>query len=283
MKTEDINIRDPFVLVKNDVYYMYGTRAKHFGMRVKGFDVYIGNDLENWEKKVVFDSTKYRMNREVNWAPEVHEYNGKYYMFATFTRKKGMRGTYSLVCDTPDGEFKPLSKGPLTPLDWYALDGTLYVGKNGKPYLVFCHEHVQILNGTICYIPLSDDLSTAIGEPKLMFYGSDAYKVETKDGKRFVTDGPFMYRGKNDRLYMIWSTVFPDRYVQCLAVSSNGEIDGKWTQLPHIFDRDGGHGMLFKTLDNKLYLTLHSPNKTDYERPAFFPITDTGEGLTIDF
>ena len=32
MKLEDINIRDPFVLNDGGVYYLYGTRAKDFGL-----------------------------------------------------------------------------------------------------------------------------------------------------------------------------------------------------------------------------------------------------------
>ena len=63
MKNQDINIRDPFVLVHEGKYYMYGTRAKNFGCKTGGFDVYIGTDLENWsEPKQVFDSEKQGFN-----------------------------------------------------------------------------------------------------------------------------------------------------------------------------------------------------------------------------
>ena len=85
MKNSEINIRDPFILPENGVYYMYGTRANNFGRNVKGFDVYVSTDLENWsEPKECFNSTVYGLDREVNWAPEVHKYEGAYYMFATF-------------------------------------------------------------------------------------------------------------------------------------------------------------------------------------------------------
>lgn len=50
MKNHEINIRDPFVLVECDTYYMYGTRAKDFGRFVGGVDVYISKDLENWSE-----------------------------------------------------------------------------------------------------------------------------------------------------------------------------------------------------------------------------------------
>ena len=136
MKNCDINIRDPFVLVYEGKYYMYGTRAKDFGIKTNGFDVYVGDDLENWsEPKEVFNSSKWEMNTAVNWAPEVHLFNGSFYMFATFTKPNGLRGTYILKSDMPDGEFKPHSDGAITPLEWECLDGTLYI-ENGKPYSI---------------------------------------------------------------------------------------------------------------------------------------------------
>ena len=50
LKCKDINIRDPFVLYEDGKYYLYGTRARFFGMKVGGFDVYVSDDLENWSR-----------------------------------------------------------------------------------------------------------------------------------------------------------------------------------------------------------------------------------------
>lgn len=282
MNNKDIHIRDPFIVCENGKYYMYGTRGNNFGQGTGGFDVYIGTDLENWsEAKQVFDSAEFGLNNSANWAPEVHKFNGKYYIFATFEQENGMRGTYSLVSDTPDGRFVPCSNKALTPDEWWSLDGTLYVDKNGAPYLVFCHEHVQITNGTVCYIRLNDELSASVGEPVYLFSGSDAYGVTEIKGNRYVTDGPFMFRGENDRLYMIWSTSVNGQYYQCIAVSDNGDISGKWIQLEPIFTKDGGHGMVFYDLNGELRLTLHCPNEQPNERPAFFSLKDNGTSLII--
>lgn len=282
MKLSDINIRDPFILYENKTYYLYGTRAKNFGINTAGFDVYKSTDLENWSEPIeCFNSEKHNMNAEVNWAPEVHKYNGRFYMFATFTKDNNLRGTYILSSDLPDGEFVPYSDGAVTPYDWECLDGTLYINKNGIPYLVFCHEHTQIIDGTICYIQLSDDLKTTIGEPKLIFSGSDPYYIEKKpDGMHYITDGPFLYRTKDDELIMIWSTFIDGKYAQCMAKSDNGEIDGEFIHLDPIITNDGGHGMVFKTNDS-FYLTYHSPNKTDYERPVFRKIRDNGDKIEL--
>ncbi len=282
MKQNEINIRDPFILKEGDSYYLYGTRANNFGKKVGGFDVYLTNDLVNFsEPKVCFDSEKWGMNRGVNWAPEVHKYNNEYYMFATFTKENGLRGVYILKSDRPDGEYRPHSDGAVTPDEWECLDGTLYINKKNEPYLVFCHEHTQIIDGTICYIKLSDDLTHSIGEPVYMFSGSSPEWADKKpDGEHYITDGPFMYRTSGGELLLIWSTFVNHMYCQCVAKSSNGELDGEFVHLPPIITNDGGHGMIFRT-DDKLYLTFHTPNKSLDERPTFKELIDTGNSIKI--
>ena len=280
MKNREINIRDPFVLVYNDKYYMYGTRADNFGQKTGGFDVYVGTDLENWsEPKEVFNSEKHGMNTWVNWAPEVHFYNGAFYLLATFTKSNGLRGTYILKSDTPDGEFVPHSDGAVTPWEWECLDGTLHF-ENGKIYCVFCHEHTQILDGAVCYVELSSDLTRAVTEPTELFAASSFLKCEVTEKDHCITDGPFLYRKKDGKLLMIWSTC-DNGYKQCVAQSDNGSVCGKWSHLPTLFDDDGGHGMIFSDLKGNLKLTLHCPNISLQERPVFFDIAETENSLEI--
>ena len=282
MKICDINIRDPFVLVENETYFMYGTRAKNFGRRVEGFDVYTSTDLQNWSEPIqCFDSVLHNMNREVNWAPEGHKYKGKYYMFATFTRDCGLRGTFVLKSDCPTGPFVPHSKTCVTPEEWECLDGTLYINKDGKPYLVFCHEHTQIIDGTICYIQLSDDLSKSVGDAVTLFKASSPHWADiTPEDEHRITDGPFMYRTKDDQLLMLWSTFIKGNYAQCVVRFANGELATEFEHLEPLVTSDGGHGMVFET-QGKLMLTYHTPNQTDYERPTFKELEDLGDNLRI--
>lgn len=282
MNIDDINIRDPFVLKEGDTYYLYGTRAVNFGKNTAGFDVYSSNDLIEWRgPQVCLDSNKYNLNRDVNWAPEVHKYNSRFYMFATFTKENGLRGVYILSADNPTGPFKPYSNGAVTPDEWECLDGTFYLSKNGKPYLVFCHEHTQIINGTVCYLELSKDLKQAVSEPVCIFSGSSPEWADKKpQGEHYITDGPFMFRTKTDELLLIWSTFIKGKYAQCAAKSDNGEIDGIFTHLPPIVTNDGGHGMIF-SFGEKLMLTFHTPNKTLMERPVFKEIEDLGGEIKL--
>ena len=46
-----------------------------------------------------------------------------------------------------------------------SLDGTLFVDDDGQPWMVFCHEWVQIKDGAICAMKLSKDLKSLPESP----------------------------------------------------------------------------------------------------------------------
>ncbi len=283
MKFDEINIRDPFIVLENNMYYMFGTRASNFGVKTGGFDVYISEDLENWSEPIeCMNSVDQGLNNAVNWAPEVWKYNDNFYMLATFTQENGLRGTFALVSDSIVGPYIKCSDKALTPESWECLDGTFYIGKNNKPYLVFSHEHTQIIDGTICYVELKEDFSGIIGEPVTMFAASEPYYVTIRDdGFHYVADGPFMYRTKKDELIMLWSTFVNGEYAECMAISDNGEIDGNFIHIEPLYKKDGGHGMVFKT-NNKIYLVLHKPNSPQSsERPTLLEIAEADDGKAL--
>ena len=276
MKTDEINIRDPFVLVHGGKYYLYGTRGETCWGPADGFDVYVGQDLKNWEGPIVcfHNDGSFWADRNY-WAPEVHCVNGAFYMFASFKSDSRRRGTAILRALSPLGPFEPWSEGPVTPEDWECLDGTFYASPDRTPYMVFCHEWVQAGDGEIHAMKLTKDLRAPAGEPFLLFRASEApwcRQVHHSSGlDGYVTDGPFLWRKEDGTLLCLWSGFSETGYAQGLAVSDNGDIDGHFTQLPPLFPEDGGHGMLFRTLEGELLLALHSPNKHLLERPRFIP------------
>ena len=279
MKCSDINIRDPFVLVHEGAYYLYGTRGATCWGPASGFDVYVSRDMENWDGPFVcFENDGTFWADRNYWAPEVHVWQGRFYMFASFKNEQVCRGTAILVADTPMGPFRPHSDGRVTPSEWECLDGTFYVSKAGKPYMVFCHEWVQAGDGEVCAMPLTDDLKAAAGEPRVLFHASDASWCQVKhhssgvDG--CVTDGPFLWRTEDGTLECLWASFSETGYTEGVAVSDNGDIDGNFIQAEPLFREDGGHGMVFRALDGQLYLTLHSPNKHLEERPCFHPLRE---------
>ncbi len=183
-----------------------------------------------------------------------------------------------LAAERLPGPFYPHSSGPVTPADWECLDGTLFVDDEQHPWLVFCHEWLQVSDGEMCAVRLADDLKDSLGAPVILFHASDAaWARPINDEGALVTDGPFLHRASNGELLMLWATHGAAGYLQGLARSTTGLLTGPWTQDPApIYAGDGGHGMLFRAFDGALMLTLHTPNDSPNERPIFITVREEG-------
>lgn len=280
MKLHEINIRDPFILPYEGKYFLYGSRVGkpyegHTWGDQTGFDVYVSLDLENWEgPTAVFEKNDDFWAERDFWAPEVHFHKGRFYLFASFFAPGKCRGTQILVSDSPMGIFRPVSDGPATPSDWECLDGTFYLDKKGEPHIVFCHEWVQIGDGTVCELRLSSDLSHPVSEPRMLWKASDYKEVKSVIGEgNFVTDGPFFIRKSDDELYCIWSSFNEGGYAELVCRSDNGDIDGNWSLCEKpLSSEDGGHGMIFRDFDGKYHFIMHKPNLATTERPVILDL-----------
>jgi len=279
INTHQINIRDPFVVPVPGMgkYFMTGTNgATTWEGAGHGFDFYLSADLEFWEGPFpAFRPPPGFWGKTNFWAPEVHFYNDHWYLFASFKSEERPRGTQILKADSITGPYTTISENPQTPGDWECLDGTLFVDEDENPWMVFCHEWVQVEDGEICAIQLSNDLTHAVSDPFLLFRASEAPWVTDYAPGKYVTDGPFLYRASNQDLLMIWSSFHNGDYALGIARSASGSIQGAWEQLKEpLFSEDGGHGMVFRAFDGHLMLTLHQPNETTRERPVFFELSD---------
>ena len=271
-KTADLYIRDPFILPwpATGTYYLYAS-GRHEGRPC--FSVYRSRDLDEWEGPfpVMVPEPGFWATKDF-WAPECHVYQGKCWLFATLNSETRPRGTQLFVADSPEGPFRPVSDGPVTPPGWLCLDGTLWTEADGQPWLVFCHEWLQIQDGTIEAMPLTRDLTAPAGPPRTLFRGSDA-PHSVASGRRqqtYVTDGPFLFR-RDGQLLMLWSTFRDGAYCELVARSASGSVLGPWEQLPTpVHTQDGGHGMRFTDLNGTPRIVLHAPNSGD-TRMRFLP------------
>ena len=283
----DIQIRDPYLLTvpEQKAYYLFGSTDRDIWKPpATGFDCYRSSDLKSWEGPIpAFRPPQGFWSDRNFWAPEAHPYQGRFFLFATFTAEGARRGTQILVADRPSGPYEPWSDGPVTPRDWECLDGTLFIDDAGDPWMVFCHEWVQVNDGEVVAQRLASDLRTTIGEPRLLFRASEAPWARRIDHPRvpadvsaYVTDGPFLHRLSDGGLIMLWSSFGDQGYAMGLARSSSGGIDGPWVQEAEpLWAEDGGHGMIARTLDGQLLLTLHRPNRTPDERAVFVPLVES--------
>ncbi len=65
-----------------------------------------------------------------------------------------------------------------------------------------------------------------------------------------------------------------------IARSVSGTVEGPWKQDNQpLWEKDGGHGMIFRAFDGRIFMTLHTPNTTPSERPIFVEIEDIEHSL----
>ena len=120
-----------------------------------------------------------------------------------------------------------------------ALDGTLWV-EEGIPYMVYCHEWVQIVDGSMELIQLKPDLSGTEGASMTLFHASAASwstggEPAAGNPISYVTDGCFLYRTKSGKLLMIWSSFLAGKYAIGIAESTTGKVTGPCPSLIHSF------------------------------------------------
>ena len=284
-------IADPCVLLADGTYYMpFGTGS--------GYAIVKSDDLYNWsEPQVIFDAntcTNPAFDGFDNyWAPELHAYQGKFYLFATYkSAATGHRGAAIFRSDTPDGTYELISNGHLQPEGWDAIDPTLYIDEQGDPWMVFVHEWTSMPDGVgdMTAVRLTEDLTAVTGEFYPLFKANETPYYPSNN----VTDGPVLHQMPDGRLAMVWSGS-SNGYFTYAAYSENGVL-GPWVQAEEpLFARDtadcpetmfrngGGHAMLFTDKNGDLRMSLHVMFTASYEgrMPFFLHIYDSDGHLKI--
>jgi hypothetical protein len=292
---DSIRLSDPAILAdkKTEMYYMTGS----------GGWMWKSKDLKYWSGPywvVEIDTNSWMGSRPSIWAAEFHQYKGKYYYFATFTNEQikidtvreniiPRRASHVLVSNNPDGPYVPMADPTYLPADAPTLDGTLWV-EDGTPYMIYCGEWLQNWNGTMSKIELKPDLSGSVGESDTLFRAFDSpwsrelnSAGDTVPSK--VTDGPWLFETQTGKLGMLWTSWVHSIYTQGVAYSESGKLDGPWIQQEKpITPPNFGHGMLFRTLEGKLLMSVHSHRNVDgrYIRyPNLFEVDDSGDKLVL--
>lgn len=279
------SVRDPYVLRYNGHYYIYYTGWHVYKSRedsLTGEFDYVGNG-PCVEFPADYESEE--------WAPEVYPYNGKFYMFATYkSNKTHYRGCAVFSADAPEGPFKMISNGHITPGDGHYIDGTLYIDENNQPWMVYSKDRESVSDrvGEMYCVKLNSELTAFASEPVMLFRANQAKWAVSKDG--YLTDGPFLYRTQKGSLIMLWSSW--DEYGYCVGIakSESGSIMGPWIQQDEpLYSKkytgtyDGGHGMVFTDADGKMWLAIHSPNDISPEKGkedvVFIPVKEENDTL----
>lgn len=314
----NIGVHDPFIMPDpvSGLYYLY-----------QGRTVRISNDLVNWcAPTTVFTNPagSWANQNHGVWAPEAWYFNGKYYWFATLHNRNRVlatastagqacgdcgqiwqnqhwRGTVVAVSDSPTGPFvlENLDE-PVAGSEYMTLDGTLYVDPDGQPWMVYAHEWIQKIDGTIEAIRLEQDAEgnltgRGLGEPIYLMKGSDAPwyyeegRVDNVQLPPYVTDAPSFYRTASDDLIMYWTSYrkHNNEYVVTRARSESGDLKGPWVQENVVITENKGHSMLFRTFatrnepHGRILMAVHNNMNRSNIRTEIYEMRETGNDLKM--
>lgn len=262
LRTEDILIRDPYILPYEGKYYMYGTDgATAFSGSMDRFLVWVSEDLEHWsEPHTIYEKTEDFWADAQYWAPEVYCVDGTFYLYGSMGgSSRATKGIQLFTADNPLGPFQPVSDAPFTPEEDDDIDATLFT-EDGVTYMVYS----QGSDGMYA-VALTESLDAFAGQPFELFDVADcdwAIVIPAGPGDMILNDGACFYTTSDGTLLCFFSSMSADGYNMGIAHSDNGRLDGNWTVTNDRIDvgTDGGHCMVFETFEGDTMLCYHAPN-----------------------
>ncbi|MBQ9133466.1 MAG: glycoside hydrolase family 43 protein [Clostridia bacterium] len=194
---------DPFILEHDGTYYLYCTGGSKFSVRTS-------TDLVNWKTQStpILSLSDLGWAKEKGWAPEVYEYNGKFYFIFSAMGYNGFHSIDIAVCDTPSGKFKPLKQGePFFSPEFSVIDASLFFDDDGRVYMYYSKDNsTNYVNGKRTSqtwgVELKADLSGIIGEPVLI--STPVQSWELKSGSVVWNEGPVVFK-ENGTYYLLYS------------------------------------------------------------------------------
>ena len=242
-------LADPYVLTWKGMYYAYGTTKE------EGFRVAVSDDLAHWKMVKGFSHDGFVFAKGDGfgtcdfWAPEVHVYKGRFYLF------------YSANCcccvavaDSPFGPFRNSKKEPLfVRPGGQAIDNSLFVDEAGTPWMPFSD------NERLAFVRLTPDLMSVVSNSWFLAFDQpkDDWQKGTEEGASVVCVG-----GKYAVLFSGDACQSQDYAV---GVGVADKMSGPWTRISgyRFLHRAGGltgtgHGSPFQLCDGSWRYVFHA-------------------------
>lgn len=291
---------DPWVTVADGFYYYMHTQGDRLTIW-KTNDI---TQLNNAYSKTIWTPPAKGPNSKSIWAPELHRLNKKWYVYYTATdvdhNSDETRYVFVLENSSSDpleGEWIDIGK---LNTHFSGLDGSVFEHK-GKIYFLYSAYVGSQSNLIICSMINPWTLS----EEQIQIAGPTHYWE--KFGNREILEGPEFLKGKNGKLFIVYSAsaCWADEYALGL-LEANDESDlmnaASWAKHPDpVFKQSAenkvygpGHNAFFKSPDGKedwiIYHGKSQPNLQCTKRsPRTQPFAwsadgtpDFGEPVSID-
>ena len=174
---------DPFILFEDGKYYLYATNNG-----AVGYDTSVSTDLVHWtplgnvaKKPDIYGESDF-------WAPEVYNYNGRYYLFYSTDRHLAVA-----TADSPAGPFSRTKDGYL--FDFEAIDGNVFFDDDGRIYLYF--SRITDTGQQLWGCEMNSDLISAKDETLTLLSSPEGWEER-------INEGPFMLN-HNGVYYLTYS------------------------------------------------------------------------------
>lgn len=254
-------IPDPFIFrASNGMYYAYGTT---------GFQAWSSPDLVHWQTLgVVFPASARLWGTKDFWAPEVVEYQGRFYMYYSAERALGGKRIGVAVADQPTGPFRDLTRQPLFDPGFATIDAHVFIDDDGKKYLYFAQDQEPYglrRESRIYVIELGDDMASVKGSPVLCTKPDQPWEMMSGPN-RLWNEGPTMVKHGSTYYLMYSANLYNTRnYAIGYATSSsplgpftkyaqNPVVRAEWSSVS-----GPGHHSVVKSPDGKeLFIAYHT-------------------------
>ncbi len=254
--------QDPWVVLSNGVYYYSESDGDRIFLRVSR----TLTGLKKARPQIVWTAPRKGLNGQANvWAPEIHELDGKWYMyFAADYAGNGRHSLYVLEGGTdPTGPYAPgdtgLAEGRIFELSGrWAIDPNVFLGHDGKLYVGFsCTEdEIGSLPQALCLARMSDPLHLAGPAVRI---STPTEEWETRTGP--VQEGPVGFV-RNQTTFLTYSASASwttNDYTAGILVNSGGDLldPTAWVKHGPILDSHG------KTYGPGSLVFIPSPDGTE--------------------
>ena len=268
---------DPMIIEHEGTYYLYATGNKILSVRTS-------KNLTTWsEKKQVFALADTTWGVSNCWAPEVHEYNGKFYLFFCGRGSDSIfRGSVA-VCDTPDGTFVPVTENALLDFGFSVIDLSFFLDDDGKTYIFYSKDcSTNKVNGKKVSqsfgVEVSNDFTRLIGEPVLCTTPDVSW--ELKSGGTIWNEGPVVFK-ENGKYYMLYSANYYQSADYGVGYAVADSILGPYTK-PKSNCIISGNGETITGPGHCNVLTVGGQRYVVYHAHTIPPNTDNGRSLYIN-
>jgi xylan 1,4-beta-xylosidase len=179
---------DPSVIRVGNEYWATATTSEWAPL----FPLLYSRDLVNWEH--VGNIFERRPDWAVGnfWAPELHEHNGKFYVYYVGRKRGGPLHLAVATADKPTGPWT--DHGPLIGQAAGSIDAFPVVDTDGTRYLIWKEDGNSRKQPTPLWIQkLSDDGLKLVGEMKELFRNDTTWENNLVEGPAVIRRGDYWY------------------------------------------------------------------------------------------